>query len=173
MVGHVVVGAPDGVLHLSVHLLVVPESKVKGSSFGVILCFQGSVDRFLSKVHQWTLPILDAEHLHFGVIFALITEQVDPADLGTRVLVLLLILADTVQLGGERLVVFDSELEHWVVNIGVHALVLIRNTDLLNVEVLHVPNGVVVDVVCNGQFDRAARVVHQIVHQVDALPVRV
>ena len=117
--------------------------------------------------------MLDAENLHFGLILALISIQVDPADLGLQVLVLLLILAEIMQLGGERLVIVDGKLEYWVVNIGVHALVLVGHPDLLNVEVLHVPDGVVVDVIGNGQFDRAARVVHQVVHQVDALPVRV
>ena len=173
MVGHVVVGAPDGIFHLSLHLLVVTENRADGTSFDVILCFQGCTNRFMSRVCHWAFLSDDAEDLHFGVILALITVQVDLADLGAQVLALLLILSEIMQLGGKHLVVVDGELEHWVVNIGVHALVFVGHTDLLNVEVLHVSNGVVVDVVGNGQFDRAARVVHQIVHQVDALPVRV
>ena len=49
---------------------------------------------------------------------------------------------------------------------------LVGDTNLVDVEILHISDGVVVDIVGNGQFDGAARVVHQVVHQVDALPVR-
>ena len=50
---------------------------------------------------------------------------------------------------------------------------LVGNTYLLSVQVVHIANGIVVDIIGNRQFDWTALMVHQVVHQIDALPVRV
>lgn len=58
-----------------------------------------------------------------------------------------------------------------VVDIGIHSLMLKHDSQFLNIQALHISDCVVVDVICDCEFNMAALVVEQVIHEVNPLTI--